>query len=375
MDALLALLALFLTLAMWSSGGGPGSESMAERPSDAFALILALIGNGALIWRRRYSLRVHVIIVVCSALVLFGSAHDGIFAMAFSLYSLGRYTANQRASIYGFLAALAVALVDMFVLKTPEPGSVVAAGLIFLFWYVGRRLRFRGEYLRLLEERADYLERRKSEEANRAVAAERGRIARELHDIVAHQLSLMTVQAGAAKTVAAENPGAAIGAMEAVEHAGRQALAEMRHLLDVLRREDENSALLPQPGCADLTTLVAEVTAAGTPVKLHTSGRLSNLPPRVDLTVYRIVQEALTNVIKHGGGAANVEVSLASSASGISLRVSDTGRGPAAIPGNGLGIAGMRERAQMLGGWLRAGPGTEGGFTVEAFLPSEDFST
>lgn len=368
MDVLLALLALFLTLAMWSQSAGPSGLGL-DTPVGFVTLVLVVVGNIALVWRRRHPVRVHIVILACSVLVLMGPMLDGVFALAFSLYSLGRYAEDDRASLVGMLAAVLFASVDLFVLGSPGPGNVVAAGLVVLLWYVGRRLRFRGEYLRLLEERAEHLERRKTEDAERAVAEERTRIARELHDIVAHQVSLMTVQAGAAKTVARSDPEAAVGAMSAVENAGRQALAEMRHLLDVLRPGGAVADLGPQPGCADLPRLVAEVNEAGPNVRLETEGVVTGLPARVDLAVYRIVQEALTNVLKHAGPGAEAVVRVRASGSGIEIGVSDDGRGPGNRPGSGHGIAGMRERAEQLGGSLSAGPGPLGGFEVRAFVP------
>ena len=369
MDSLLAFFSFFLTLQMLSSEPAPEVAYSATALGYGVALVLALAGNFALIWRRRHPLRVHGVILTCAVLALPNSQLHGIFGLAFSLYSLGRYAADGKASVLGMLLALLLGTVDMFVIQGSEPGSFVALGMMFVLWYAGRRLRFRGEYLRLLEERARYLEQRKSEEAERAVAQERVRIARELHDVVAHQVSLMTVQAGAAKTVAARDPDAALAAMGAVEQAGRQALSEMRHLLDVLRRDSSDDKLAPQPGCADLVSLAAEVTQAGTPVQLETEGRLSQLPPRLDLTIYRIVQEALTNVIKHAGEGANVMVRVSANADGVDLSVSDDGRGAGAHPGHGYGIAGMRERAELLGGRLTTGPDPQGGFRVAAFLP------
>lgn len=375
MDAILAFFAFFLTLQMLSSdpefAAGSSGDSTTML-SYGVALLLAVIGNFSLIWRRRNPLRVHAVIVACGALALANPLLEGIFGLAISLYSVGRYAAHDRASILAMLVALLLGTVDMFVLQTPSPGSFVAAGLMFLFWYVGRRLRFRGEYLRLLEERARYLEQRRTEAAEQAVAEERARIARELHDVVAHQVSLMTVQAGAAKMVAASDPGAALAAMAAVEDAGRQALSEMRQLLHVLRQDTVGGELAPQPGYADLASLAAEVRESGTVVQLTSEGPLSGLSPGVDLALYRIVQEALTNVIKHAGTGARATVRVRASEMGVELTISDDGRGPGMQPGHGFGIAGMRERAELLGGRLVAQPGPRGGFIVEVFLPFGD---
>jgi signal transduction histidine kinase len=210
------------------------------------------------------------------------------------------------------------------------------------------------------------------------VIEERTRIARELHDVVAHRVSLMTVQAGAAKAVAAQDPEGALRAMSAVEEAGRQALDELRHLLGVLRPETDLDGLGPQPGLADLPRLVEQTRGAGLDVSLATDGVVAGLPARVDLFAYRIVQEALTNVLKHAGPGARTEVRLGSDGRGVVIEVLDDGPGATAPPGpdaddagaRGHGIVGMRERARLLGGTLDASPRPGGGFSVVAHLPT-----
>jgi len=202
------------------------------------------------------------------------------------------------------------------------------------------------------------------------VAEERSRIARELHDVVAHRVSLMTVQAGAAKTVANTDPAAALLAMQAVEQAGREALDELRHLLDVLRPDSGNTALGPQPGIADLPRLAAQLDEAGISVKMDVSGIPDGLPARVDLFVYRIVQESLTNVLKHAGDAPLPSVLVTGRAGEIAIEVTDHGRGATILPGSGHGVIGMRERALLLGGTLDAGPVPNGGWRVKAILPT-----
>ena len=207
------------------------------------------------------------------------------------------------------------------------------------------------------------------------MAEERTRIARELHDVVAHQVSLMTVQAGAAKTVAADDPERAVAAMEAVEQAGRQALGELRHLLGVLRPEAEVNGLGPQPGIAEVPRLVDQLRKAGLEVSLTMEGIPTELPARLELSTYRIAQEALTNVLKHAGPRARTEVRLSTNNHGVAIEVLDDGDGAAILPGSGHGIAGMRERAQLLGGSLDAGPRPGGGFQVVAHLPIGEEAT
>ncbi len=374
-DLVIAALSFALTLLLWSRGGEDGGIRI-ETLADVATFACAFVGNFALLWRRSHPVTVHAVVLAASVLTHLGSMTDGVFALVFSLYALGRYAIDDRQSLFGMLAALAWVATDLLVLGTPSVGSVIAAGLVLLLWYIGRRVRFRGEYLRVLEERAAALEREKTAGAERAVAEERTRIARELHDVVAHQLSLMTVQAGAAQTVAKSDPNAAAEAMTAVQKAGRQAMAEMRHLLGVLRPTTDGDDLLPQPGTADLQRLVAQVREAGPTVNLEISGNLAGLPARLDLAIYRIVQEALTNVIKHAGAEATATVSVERSDHQVDIKVRDTGHGdppeqtetaPATRPGHGL--VGMRERVDKLGGMLVAGPLESGGFEVHAVLP------
>ena len=369
-DFSLALLSFLLTLAFWSRSTGP-NEPLLATLTDIGTFVCVFAGNFALLWRRSHALAVHAVVLAASILVHLGSMSGAIFALTFSLYSLGRYADDDRSSQLGMLAALAFVATDLFVLGRASSGSVVAASLVMALWYIGRRLRFRSEYLRLLEERAEHLERERSVQAERAVDQERTRIARELHDIVAHQVSLMTVQAGAAKTVAKSDPEAATEAMAAVEKAGRQALAEMRHLLSVLRPDKGGVVLEPQPGLADLPRLLQEVGEAGPVISLTTAGGLSSLPASLSLAGYRIVQEALTNVLKHAGPGVRVEVSVKANEEQLVLCVSDDGLGGEAPRGRGRGhgLVGMRERAELLGGSLSAGPGAQRGFEVRATLP------
>ena len=366
-DLLIGISAFVLTIVLW----GANRDSIPELsdPLRALLMAMAVVSAISLLWRRRFPVLVHVVVTACFAVTSFGPLGLGVVAAAFSLYSLGRYARDERASLLAMLFFLFVLSVDEFWMGNVGIDAFSQLFLGVAIWYTGQRLKLRSEHLRLLEARARDLEERRHLEAEQAVAEERSRIARELHDIVAHQLSLMTVQAGAAKTVAKTDIESASNAMEAVEQAGRQALTEMRHLLNVLRTTDAGGELAPQPGCADLQKLASEVNAAGIQVDLDTMGELENLAPRLDLTVYRIVQEALTNVLKHAGDAANVSVRVAAGEEGVELSVCDNGRGAGDAPGRGYGIEGMRERVALLGGWLKAESPSSGGFEVRAFLP------
>jgi len=369
-ETVLVLVVLLITMGTWMSWVKSDPETSLDGVASAFSIILFLIGTVALFWRRKKPVQVHATVLVVSALAMAPSYMYGpLPAMMVSLYSLGRYAENTRFGQIGLGAALLLVAVEEFLIAQPAGESVISLLIVFGVWYVGRRVRIRGEYLRLLQERASQLEREQVAEADKAVIEERTRIARELHDIVAHQVSLMTVQAGAAKTVAMQNPEAALQAMASVEKAGRQALNELRHLVSVLRPGHEGDGLGPQPGSTDIPRLVEEVRAAGLEVSLDMSVTSTDLPARVDLAIYRIVQEALTNVIKHAGPQATAEVTISSDHDGVAIEVRDNGGGATILPGSGHGIVGMRERAQLLGGSLLASPRSGRGFKVVAYLP------
>ena len=371
-DFLIALLAFLLNLVMWSHRGG-GDVPLLATLLGVGAYLCAFVANFALLWRRSHPWQVHGVILFFSVLLYVAAPVHGVVGLAFSLYSLGRFEADNRASVIGAIAALAFVIVDLTLFKSPSAGSTIAAMMVLALWYLGRRLRFRGEYLRLLEERAQHLERERTAEAERAVDAERTRIAREMHDIVAHQVSLMTVQAGAARIIAATNPEEARDAMASIEAAGRQALTEMRHLLSFMRPVHFDNTLEPQPGIGDLTKLVSQVSDVGLDVQLQTTGDLSGLPARLELTAYRIIQEALTNVIKHAGTQSKVTVTLDACDKNIVITITDDGKGNALGYAGGHGILGMRERVQLLGGSFSAGisDDTNIGFKVRAILPRE----
>ncbi|MDJ0710623.1 MAG: sensor histidine kinase [Woeseiaceae bacterium] len=367
-DALLALISFFLTMAIWS---GEQAQDDVSLPFGAF--VLFVLGNASLYWRRRRPERVHGVILATSALaMLLGYLRGPIFATAISLYNVGRYTANDRDSAIGLTAAYVLLIISEIAFQGLSSEDIITLTLPFVFWYTGRRVRARGEYLRILRERADQLERERLVEAERAVAEERTRIARELHDIVAHQVSLMTVQAGAAKTIAGTDPAAAAKAIGSIEVAGRQALDELRHLLGVLRPDAASDEMGPQPGRADLPRLIEEVELAGLEVSLTQDAGQRRLPARIELAIYRIVQEALTNVLKHAGPGTRADVRIRADECTVTIEIKDNGVEVIGSRHSGHGIAGMRERAYLLGGTLQAGPQTGGGFSVVARLPTAE---
>jgi signal transduction histidine kinase len=250
-------------------------------------------------------------------------------------------------------------------------GNVVPALLLFSLTFVmGRIVHAHRRQASGQQDRADRLERDQETRAARAVAAERARIARELHDVIAHSLSVIVVQAAAERRVLPPAQRSTAEALDSIEQSGRQAMTELRRLLGLLRKSDGELSLAPQPGLDGLGDLVAEVREAGVEVAVRTDGDLAAIPRGVDLSAYRIVQECLTNVLRHAR-ARHVEVLVRSRGRCVDIDVTDDG---AAVPGpatGGLGLIGMRERVAVYGGTVHAGPLNRGGYQVRASLPFE----
>lgn len=329
-------------------------------PAGVF--LISAVAAGALYWRRRAPLVAWGVAMIGSAASLAAGYECVVGIAVIALYSVGRYVPAHRWSYVAVAGTVGLAALGDLVAGVPAADSAVGLLVTGLVWYAGRRIRFRGE-------RAAQLEHERAAEARRAVVEERTRIARELHDVVAHRVSMMTVQAGAAKVVAMEDPAGARRAMEAVENTGRKALDELRHLLAVLRPEAGGDDLGPQPGLADLPRLVDQLREAGLDASLTTSDVPADLPARVNLSAYRIIQEALTNVLRHAGPGSRATVQLSRDNNSLVINVLDDGRGTATLADSGHGIVGMRERALLLGGDLAAGPRPGGGFQVVARLP------
>ena len=246
-------------------------------------------------------------------------------------------------------------------------GELVFIPVLFAIgWLAGFALRERGAQAEAAEERAAQAERERDIASRLAVAEERARIARELHDVVAHAVSVMVLQVGAVRHGLPEAEDR--DALESVEHAGRTALTEMRRLLGAMRSDGESAELAPQPGLDDLDPLLEELGRAGLPVRLHVEGERYPLPRALDLSAYRIVQEGLTNALKHAQ-AAEAEVTVRYRAEELELEVRDDGRGSADSDGLGHGLVGIRERVKIYGGQMTAGTPTEGGFVLSARFP------
>jgi signal transduction histidine kinase len=349
-------------------------------PRSVAAYLLVLGHTLPLAVRRRWPLAVLAAGLVTAA--AFAALGLNLVVLTFALLVYVYTVAARRprrVSVAG-LAATEVMLVLVWLARprlVGDAGSLVADGLILAAaWWLGDGTRRRQEAVVTAQQRAAELELARDELARRAVTEERLRIARELHDVVAHSMSIIAVQSGVGVHVLDSQPEEARKALVAVEATSRQALVEMRRLLGVLRQEAEaRGSLTPAPGLAEVEALAAEVAKAGVRVEVRIEGTPSELPAGLDLSAYRIVQEALTNVVRHAGPA-TARVAVRHSPGQLALEVVDDGRGRGPGSGDhghgGHGIAGMRERAALYGGTLEAGPLPGGGFRVAATLPVEE---
>jgi signal transduction histidine kinase len=288
-------------------------------------------------------------------------------ASAFLLGNLRR-TTEARVGL-----AVVVSGSAILVYNDPNhaPGDFVFVPLLFtIAWLVGLAMRTRVDAAEAAEERAAQAERERESAARVAVAEERARITRELHDIVAHSVSVMVLQVGAVRHKLPEALVEHKAALGSVEQAGRGALAEMRRLLGAMH-DDDAVELAPQPGLDNLESLVDKVRLAGLPVRVHVEGKPFPLPRAVDLSAYRIVQEGLTNSLKHAE-AKRADVTVRYGSQGLQLEVRDDGNGAAKTNGAGHGLVGIRERVKIYGGDMTAGAAPEGGFVLTARLPLED---
>jgi signal transduction histidine kinase len=346
----------------------PGERAIA----GAVGVVLAL----ALAWRRRAPLAVLAVAIVASVMAnispVLDAATTPAVALVVAVYSVGAYTGGWRASIgvAGVAALVAANAAEQF-----SPGDVLFIAVILGgAWLAGRAMRYHRGRERALRQLTVELEREREDKARAAVVRERIRIARELHDVVAHAISVIVLQARGGRRSLGTEPAETADALASIEATGSQALAEMRRLLGMLRTGDEEIALAPQPSLRYLDALAAQVREAGLPVAVSIEGEPAQLPPGVDLCAYRIVQEALTNALKHAGSA-QARVTVAYEPNEIVLSIEDDGEGPRdgyelSEVGGGHGLVGMRERAALCGGTLEAN-GANGLFRVRVSLPYE----
>jgi len=304
-------------------------------------------------------------------------------ALVIVVYSAVAYGPRWLTTVTaaGLLATPAITIARWFPQTTGQPRTyaylyLVLATPFLIAWALGLTARYRAAYLAGVEERAARLEHERDTRAGIAVSAERARIARDMHDVVAHAVSVMVVQADGGAYALDEHPERARRALTTIADTGRQTLAELRRVLGVLRDGDAASGYLPQPGVAQLTELVAQVRAAGLGADLTLEGVPVELSAGGQLAVYRIVQEALTNAVKHGGPNALAHVLLRYLPDTVEIDVTDDGRGAGAdepAPG-GHGLVGMRERVALFDGVMTAGPSTGGGYRVRVRLPLASLS-
>jgi signal transduction histidine kinase len=371
-DVGLGLLALAALLDVWFTTDIKG---------PAIGLTIFTLGwSGALFLRRRDPLVAGVAcltIILVEEMIWPESIAYSVVAFAGAMIAIGFIGSlgPGRRRLVGTAFALVAILAVTF--RDPEgdwTGLLSLIPISGLAWGVGYAYENHRRRTAELEERAARLEREQETEARAAVAEERSRIAREMHDVVAHSLSVMVVQAEAAEAMLDVDPERARRPLAAVQGTGREALTELRRMLGALREADDDApSLAPQPGLAGLDALAEHVREAGLPVVVRIEGDPRPLPAGIDLSAFRIVQEGLTNVLKHAGPA-RAEVLVRYDDDGIALKVSDDGRGAGGVRENGgHGLVGMRERVAVYGGELSAGPrpGPEGGFALSARLPLE----
>ncbi|WP_231335664.1 sensor histidine kinase [Actinomadura graeca] len=350
-------------------------DGMRHYLSFYYAFVVAL--TVPMIWRRRWPREVFA--VVC--LVGFVQLQTEIAMISSDLNVLvAMYTVAANLSMRWSLASFLVvqagvvasvgywwptkSFMEKFIVLLPSSITTLAV------WLSGLYVNTRRMYTRSLEERAVRLEAERDAQAQVAAAAERARIAREMHDVIAHSVSVMVVQADGGSYMLDVDPDRARRALEMIGTTGRQALTEMRRMLGVLREGGQAGTYAPQPGIDQLTELVEQIRTTGLTVDLAIEGTPLEMPAALQLAVYRIIQEALTNARKHGGPRVTAQVRLHYGDDAVLVDVSDDGRGAAALSdGQGHGLVGMGERVALFGGWVRTGPRPGGGFTVSARIP------
>lgn len=367
-----------------------GSGADYARPGDPGVVVAMLATTLPLALRRRSPRSVAVLVIgafVFSRLTLpleFGEPYVGIWACYLAIYSAVRYSPPSRSSVVVCLGVISVMAAE--IAREILVGSALPPGLQLTRWFLfvynlavlalpailGLTVRSAHERQRQLAAQAVELEREREENARRAVLEERVRIARELHDVVAHHVSVIGIQAGAARRVVDTQPEKVTEVLGTIESSSRDAVAELHRLLGFLRRTDQPDGIAPQPDLSQLGELVTKTRQGEMAVELVVEGQPRPLPATVELSAYRVIQEALTNVLKHSD-ATSATVRVDYSADVLEVEVTDDGRGSPHVRNTtnagGNGLIGMRERVRLHGGHLRAGPGAAGGFAVRATFP------
>jgi signal transduction histidine kinase len=369
--AIVAGLGIGLAVTVLHQGGSKGPEG------PLWFDILAVIAFTTPLFARRrfpFAAPLAVFVVLCSSSFvdnrLVPDAGTTFLIALASLFLIGMHRERSQA-VAGLVLVQGIGIIVGHNDPTQKGGDYVFLAIIFtVAWTVGFGVGGKFREVDEAKERAARAEREREERARLAVSEERARIARELHDVVGHSVSVMTVQASAVRRLLEPDQERERAALLVVEQTGREALAEMRRMVGVLRRPEEAPALAPQPSLEQLERLVEQAREAGLPVELRIEGDPKQLPSGVDLTAYRLVQEGLTNALKHAR-AQRAEVVVRYSDGHVELTVSDDGPGGGGGDKGGHGLVGMRERVSVYGGELEAGPRPEGGYRLRARLPVE----
>ena len=346
--------------------------------SAAFTMAITL----PLVLRRRYPFAVMAAVGVAAAVYnvidIPPDPYTLTFAILVAVYSVSAYARRPLAVAAAVTTAVALVLINLPVMADENDFADVVNQFVLLGggWIAGQNTRYRRRQTELLRERAEQAERQQQERGRVAILEERGRLAREIHDVIAHSVGVIAVQAGAARAVAEQRPDRAREALTAIEEVSKDTLVELRRALGALRAAGQGTDLRPAPGLAVLDELIEKVRRAGVSVSVREEGASRDLPSGVDLSAYRVVQEALTNTVKHSGSP-TAHVTIRYGTSSLEVVVTDDGGtspmrelagGNGASHGGGHGLIGMRERVAMLGGEFEAGA-TETGFSVRARFP------
>lgn len=360
------LLAASAVAQVWSSA--PGDLQGGPPVHTALVLLITL----PLLVRRRHAVLVCVTVWGASwlQLELGGGLGQPFFAGVLALYAVGAHTGYPQTLAGAAAAAASILAIDIPRLAAGDPVDEVVPLWFVLggVWAFGRWMRRRRAEAVSLTERAEKAEQEREERARLAIAEERARIARELHDLVAHSMGVIVIQAQGAQRMIDKDPQSALSALRAIESTGRNGLAEMRRLVGLLTKSSSGGDASPQPRLEGLDELVDQVRSAGLPVEFSMEGSARPLPPGVELASFRIVQEALTNTLKHAGPA-SARVTLRYLSDSVEVEVTDSGAGPVASHLPGHGLVGMKERVALYGGTLETGGSERGGYRVLARIP------
>jgi signal transduction histidine kinase len=348
---------------LWDDGGWP------------FVALAPLVAYGSFVWRRTHPVPAGSLMIIAWLTLNLVSSGDleplnvPLIGVLFMAYAMGAYTRGAAAVGVPFVLGAGMTAVVASFDQQVFTDFVFPTAFVLVAWIAGRGLHTRARLTEELHEAAAQAQEAHEAQVARAVADERRRIAREMHDVVAHSVSVMVVQAGGARRILERDPRRAVEAAAHIEDVGRAALTEMRRLLGVLHHGEEEHGRAPQPTLRELDGLIERSRAAGLPVTLAVEGAPQPLPPGKDLAAYRVVQEALTNAIKHAG-AAPTSVTVRWDPAWLELEIVDRGgRAMNGTNGSGHGLVGMEERMRLYDGSLRAGPRTGGGFEVVARMP------